>query len=374
MRYKLELDDVAGVIEQRGDANQRVDIQRITQMQRGVDSLMRVFVRFAQDDGHEVKGQAMRRVEGDSVRVVIDGRTTKAPRAMFEGVDGTIRVNGQSIEATIRALQPQIAAFSEVARTHLPIRVAAPSGWLGMHLSESKITMMSPEGALTNYCDYPVVEAVDAGSPAEKAGVNAGDTVVAYNGRDVRTQAVNYAELLVPGNVLRMRVKRASRMRELPVTVAARPQGEKSLIFLRSGCAPGMTCERPSTFSFSASGPPSPTPNVPVPPLPPVEVMLAGTGMAVLAGAQLSVVDEDFAQRLGVEPGVLVLRVPMGTPAAEAGLRPGEVIRAVNGVPVRDMTPLRRALGNTSGASGSRDVKLTVSARGAAPRIVTVRW
>jgi len=75
-----------------------------------------------------------------------------------------------------------------------------------------------------------------------------------------------------------------------------------------------------------------------------------------------------------VEPGVLVLRVPMGTPAAEAGLRPGEVIRAVNGVPVRDMTPLRRALGNTSGASGSRDVKLTVSARGAAPRIVTVRW
>jgi len=59
-------------------------------------------------------------------------------------------------------------------------------------------------------------------------------------------------------------------------------------------------------------------------------------------------VDEEFTQTLGLEPGVLILKVPPGTPAAEAGLRAGEVLRSVNGTAVRDVATLRRLL-QTSG-------------------------
>ena len=93
--------------------------------------------------------------------------------------------------------------------------------------------------------------------------------------------------------------------------------------------------------------------------------------MTVL-GAQLNAVDEEFAQSLGFEPGsgVLVMRVFPGTPAAEAGLRAGEMIRAVNGTPIRELPPIARAVN----ANSVRDVKLTVSGRDTPPRIVTIRW
>jgi S1-C subfamily serine protease len=63
---------------------------------------------------------------------------------------------------------------------------------------------------------------------------------------------------------------------------------------------------------------------------------------------------------------VLVLRVPAGTPAADAGLKAGDVVRTVNGLAVRDVNVLRRVM------QGARDARLQVQARGAAPRVVTI--
>jgi S1-C subfamily serine protease len=62
--------------------------------------------------------------------------------------------------------------------------------------------------------------------------------------------------------------------------------------------------------------------------------------------------------------------VNSGSPSAEAGLRTGDLILAVNGVPTRELALLRRAI-NTAGA---RDVKLTVTRKDAPARIVTLRW
>ncbi len=383
LRLKRELDDAAVVIRQRVDSDRSVEIRRISQAQRGVDSLMQIIVRYKNADGSDGEAITIRR--GDSIPRIIAGRRLSPGIALFESMEGSLRAVapmmdsalrwvGPDIEVAIRSMQPQIAAFSEAARMHMPMRVAMPTGWLGMHLSESKITVMSPEGALTNYCDYPVIEAVDAGSPAEKSGLSAGDTVLAYNGRDVRTQAVNYAELLVPGQTVRMRVRRGNRARDLSVVVGARPTPDRAMTF--SNCGPGQVCERVTgTFSFapftSPTSPVPPTPATPpLPPTPAVGTMLAGTGMAVIAGAQLSVIDDEFAQSMGLESGLLALRVPAGTPAADAGLRPGDVIRAVNGTPVRDLAPLRRAFSSTQ----SREVRLTVVTRGTAPRVLVVRW
>ena len=77
--------------------------------------------------------------------------------------------------------------------------------------------------------------------------------------------------------------------------------------------------------------------------------------------------DEEFFTNLRLKPGVLVLRVPQGTPAAEAGLRSGDVVRQINDVPVRDAVVLRRALSTASGP-----VRLTVQSRGAKDRTVVL--
>ena len=379
LRLKRELENAAVVIGQRADSNRSVEIRRISQAQRGVDSLLQIVVRYKHPDGSDGEAITIRR--GDSIPRMIGGRRVTPGVALFETMEGSLRavapmmdsalrLIGPEIEVAIRSMQPKVAAFSDAARMHLPTRVSTPSGWLGMHLSESKITIMSDEGALTNYCDYPVIEAVDAGSPAEQSGLNSGDTVVAYNGRDVLKSAVNYAELLVPGQVLRMRVQHATKSRDVSVTVAPRPQGERTtdrnMVFVRTPCAPGMVCERsPGPFTFvTPTPPPMPAPRVAI------EVM-DGSSMAVLAGAQLSIIDDEFAQGIGVDgPGALVLRAPTGTRAAEAGLRAGDVIRLVNGQPVREMATLRRAFS----ANGSRDVKLTVSSRGTPSRVVIVKW
>jgi S1-C subfamily serine protease len=195
---------------------------------------------------------------------------------------------------------------------------------------------------------------------------------LAYNGRDVRANAVNYAELLVPGQQLRVRVKRGGRTRELSVLVGARPPLERTVTLQRTPCASGAACDRVTSFAFTvppATAFPPPPPGVVAPPGS-GDGTQSSAGMAVLAGAQMATIDDEFAQSMGVEPGVLVLRAPAGSLAAEAGLHAGDVIRAVNGRAVRDLTVLQRAFN----ATGVHDLRLTVLAKGNGARTVWLRW
>jgi serine protease Do len=88
--------------------------------------------------------------------------------------------------------------------------------------------------------------------------------------------------------------------------------------------------------------------------------------VVVVAGAQFATIDDEFAESLGLAPGVLILRVPAGTPAADAGLRSGEVVRSVNGTPVRDVTTLRRAF------YSAREARLLVQNKSGASRTVVL--
>jgi S1-C subfamily serine protease len=127
------------------------------------------------------------------------------------------------------------------------------------------------------------------------------------------------------------------------VTVAPRPQEVRALVLSRAqpGGAPAM-------------------------PVPPTMNMFSGSGVLVLAGAQFATIDDEFAESLGLEPGVLVLRVPTGTPAADAGMRSGEVVRSVNGTPVRDVVALRRVM------YAAREARLLVQNKSGATRTVVL--
>lgn len=331
LRFKRELDGAMEVVVQRSDSNRHVDINRLVHAQRDVDSLMQVVVRFKRDG-------------------FMSDTADREMRVFVRMMDSSTRAGAPNVEAAIRTMQPHITAFSDEARSRLPSRLSMPAGYVGMHLSEAKIMIVSNAGAMINYCDYPVVESVDPYSPAEKAGLTAGDTILAYNGRDVQKIPVNYSEIFVAGQTVKMRVKRSGKVRDVAVAVAER----------RDDRAPFLTSGRESggRMSFSVN-PRFPTSS---------DAMATSGTMGVIAGAQLSVIDDEFAQSLGVEPGVLIMRVAPGSAAADAGLRGGEIIRAVNGTSIRDLSLLRRAFATP----GTREVKLSVTGKTTGTRVVKV--
>lgn len=364
LRLKRQLESAALTLEQRQQL-ERDQLQRIAQVQRGVDSLMQVVVRFTRDENTERADRAPAPpppLTGRRMFVTVDsgdGPVTIDLEAMMRGgapvmrraLDSSFTMMAPHVNRIIRALQPQVAAFAGEAEAALPSSVVAPSGYMGLSLSGAQIRIVTPDGVMTSHCEYPLVETVDVGSPAARAGITTGDTLVAYNGRDVTEIAVNYPELITAGNTVRVRVRRAGKPREVPVVVAPRTD-ERTLVLERvdpRAGSRGSTRPVQGRLMLSSVAP----------------TMFDPSAATVLAGAQFVNMDEEFASSLGLESGVLVLRVPSGTPAADAGLRGGDVVRSVNGTPVRDVTTLRRALQGSRG-----DAKLQVLAKGSVRTVV----
>jgi len=305
LRFKRELEGAALALEM-SQQMEREQLQRFSQLHRQTDSLVRIVIE--------------RKADGSEQRTM------------------TVRMLSPDIPSLIRDLQPQVAALSSEAEARLMGNHAGGSGYVGISLSGVQLRVVTPDGVMTSHCEYPMVETVDVGSPAARAGLSAGDTLVSYNGRDLTKLAINYPAMLVPGETVRMRVVKSGKARDVNVTVAPRMMEEpvRGMIFLRSpqGGPPGL----PPGSQVVGSG---------------ASPQLSGSyaltsASAMLAGAQFSNIDEEFAQTLGLEKGVLVMRVAPGSPAAEAGLRAGEVLRSVNGTAVRDVNTLRRLL-QTSG-------------------------
>ena len=67
-------------------------------------------------------------------------------------------------------------------------------------------------------------------------------------------------------------------------------------------------------------------------------------GMRAVGGAELTELNPELADYFGADDGVLVLRVPTGTPAERAGLAAGDVITGVNGRTIESVPDLNRAI------------------------------
>lgn len=77
-------------------------------------------------------------------------------------------------------------------------------------------------------------------------------------------------------------------------------------------------------------------------------------GARAIAGAELTELNPGLGEYFGTEDGVLVVRVPDGTPAARAGLLAGDVIVNVNGNAVDDISSLRRQISRIGGGDPIR--------------------
>ena len=111
---------------------------------------------------------------------------------------------------------------------------------------------------------------------------------------------------------------------------------------------------------------------------PPTFTYFGAMGPMPIAGAQFLPMDDDLRAALGVREGsgggLLVVRVIPGSPAAEFGLRSGDVIRTADGRAVVSPVDLQRALAQAASAPGEeRAVQVELERRGQR-KTITLKW
>ncbi|MBC7164420.1 MAG: DegQ family serine endoprotease [Roseovarius sp.] len=152
-----------------------------------------------------------------------------------------------------------------------------------------------------------VIISVEPGTPADDAGLAAGDVVVAVNGETVEGSA------------------------DLRRKIGLRRPGDKvEIAYLRDGA------RRTAQVTLAEAGARRPRDRDP-------------GGFDALAGVRLAPLDRSHPA-WGQVDGVVVAQVAPGSLAARAGLTPGDVIIAVNRRPVDTIRDIDRALENAPGA------------------------
>jgi serine protease Do len=169
-----------------------------------------------------------------------------------------------------------------------------------------------------------LVNSVDSGGPAERAGIRAGDIITAVNGTrvDDANALRNHIAGTAPGTDVTLTILRDGREEQLHARLSELPTDKDS--------------------TSSSSGP---------------------DGRGGQLGITVEPLTPELASQLGVRrgtQGVVVTDVDPGGPAAEAGIQPDDVILEVNRQPVKSATELRAAVRN----SGSRPALLLVNRDG----------
>lgn len=224
------------------------------------------------------------------------------------GVNTAIVATGQGIGFAIpsnlaKTIIPQLEEKGKVTRGMLGVQVQTVTPELAKSFG-----LPEPKGAL--------VAEVNPGTPAEKAGIKRGDIIIEFNGTPIHE------------------------MNELPRLVAATPPGTRVTVkVLRDG--------KEKTFTLTVTE------------LKEERQALREEGeeeeqMAV--GLTLENLTPDLARRFGLKEtqGVVVMRVAPGSTAAEAGLRPGDLIMELNSQPVRSVSEFQTQIRKMAPGSFAR--------------------
>ena len=243
-------------------------------------------------------------------------------------------------------------------------------GWVGVAYTTS-IGQTDRTGAMV-FKDYPVIESIEPNSPAEKAGLAAGDTIIAMNAQDLKKSPLPMAAMIQPGRRVVFRFKRNDVVRDVTVTVAQRPAGnnEKYVITMFGTEEPGadrantelMRTQRVNAEMRSRVPPPMAA-------LPPLAFGFGPRSLAV-AGAEITALNAGLKALVGLNSkGIFVVNVALGTPASESGLKPADVILRADSSPVADPGDLIRVLRESNGTS----IRLKIF-RNKRPQTITLRW
>ena len=194
-------------------------------------------------------------------------------------------------------------------------------GWLGV--SVQSVTPELAESFGLPESAGALVAAVSAGSPAEKAAIERGDVILAFNGTPIQDS------------------------HQLPALVAQAPIGQQATVtVLRQGKrleVPVNVVRQPDDIDEEESQPNGGGENGAGP--------TAGSAHALDPwGLRAMEITPEIARRNGlpVKRGVVINDVADGSAAAEAGIQPGDVLREVNRTPVTTLSDVRAALKKAS--------------------------
>jgi S1-C subfamily serine protease len=252
--------------------------------------------------------------------------------------------------------------------------IETPTGWLGVRLSDEGIFN---ESGAAFFERYPVISSVEPGSPAEKAGVLAGDVILTFNSHDMRGSTFQLGKWMKPGAPFELRVRRSEKVRLVRGVLGRRPEGweqrivvqvtPNEQIFLQGGAE-----ERPTGSGLQQSGVRMRVEGPMPPRLPSLLVPALGLGRGVypFAGAEFTALNSDLSDVLGVKPeGVFVANVVEGSIAREAGLRGGDVVVMADKIKIDNPNDLVRAIRSAD----NRSVTLQVI-RKHKPQTIKLQW
>ena len=204
------------------------------------------------------------------------------------GINTAIIAEGQGIGFAI-----PINMAKEIA-SQLQNQGHVTRGWLGVNIQEVTPELAKSFGLKDN--KGALVSQVVPNSPAEKAGIEQGDVILQFDGKEV------------------------SDSKELPRIVASTPVGKSVTVKIARG---GKVTDRQVKLGEMEEK---------------VEVAKAPSTHKRL-GIAVQNLTPEIAKGLGLkkETGVVVTQVEPGSPASDAGIQTGDVIREVNRKPVKDV-------------------------------------
>ena len=201
----------------------------------------------------------------------------------------------------------QLIAYGEVRR-----------GRIGVSIQNITPELMSAMGLSSR--DGALVSQVSEDSPAEKAGLEEGDVIVAFNGKDILDSddirnAVGYVERGSKANITYIRDGK-----RYTTKIGVEKAPDEEVVFADDEEENDI---EPSSYE-------------------------------AFDGASFSNIPANLDPRGGDE-GVVITNVKRGSDAYEAGLRKGDIIRAVNNIDVTDLSEFKSAI-----AGKRKAVALTV--------------
>lgn len=345
--------------------------QQLRTLERRADSLAWLY-----NEADELSVAERRRVGEMLDRTVEQIETLSARLATMDGVDaaGGVRVR----LAPMTGSQAQTFMRKALAES----KAVMPRGWIGIVVSGPAREPRVENGELiVRYLAHPAIVSVEPSSPAERAGLLPTDTLVAYDGKDVRDSDIAITRLLEPNKRVMVRIRRDGRTLDVPVQIADAPNRIAWRREMTVEVAPPSVPLPSVTFprSPTAAVAPMPPALVPAPALAPPAAaapmprVLFGFGsVSGVAGAQLVPVTEGLGRTLGVRNGVLVTNAPVGSPAHQSGLRDGDVIIRASGTLIRTVADLR---GRVAAAANNGEHAVAVEfVRGRKTRKGSLRW
>jgi S1-C subfamily serine protease len=238
--------------------------------------------------------------------------------------EDVLRAQLDAARRRLEVAAQQVAALSEQVNGPMMQRLEAMAGptrvLVGIQLDDSS----GNSGAR--------VREVSPGGPAERAGVRAGDLIVAVNGTDVRGQepvghVVRLLRDVKPGDKVDLKVLRDGATRDL--TAIARPDGDEFFVARAFPAVPAI-------------------PAIPaMPDMPRVKAFAGWDGPMIISGPmadlELARLTPGLGRYFGTDSGVLVVRAPA---KGGLGLQDGDVILSIDGRKPIDSSHVIRIFGS----------------------------